>query len=280
MTKQLISTSWSTEIDSWRIAMNGMRLSPQTIDLRVYHLRRVAREHLSASPWSLQPSDLLDWIGRQAWRRETARAFRSSLRRFWAWGVDTERTKRNVADVLPRIRPDQPCARPADPESVQRAIRMADLRVALMLRFANDLGLRRGEVAQIHTKNDLVHDIAGPSLLVHGKGARNRVLPLPDDLAEALSAAPAGYLFPSPAGGHLSAHWVGTLVARALADGTTMHQLRHLCATEVHEETRDLRLVQTLLGHASIATTQRYVASDDTKMREAIRVRSRRWRTS
>ncbi|WP_185981543.1 tyrosine-type recombinase/integrase [Skermania sp. ID1734] len=157
---------------------------------------------------------------------------------------------------------------------------MADLRVALMLRFANDLGLRRGEVAQIHTKNDLVHDIAGPSLLVHGKGARNRVLPLPDDLAEALSAAPAGYLFPSPAGGHLSAHWVGTLVARALADGTTMHQLRHLCATEVHEETRDLRLVQTLLGHASIATTQRYVASDDTKMREAIRVRSRRWRTS
>ena len=57
-----------------------------------------------------------------------------------------------------------------------------------------------------------------------------------------------------------------------------MHQLRHLCATEVHEQTHDLRLVQTLLGHASLATTQRYVKVDDTKIREAISNRSNQWR--
>ena len=56
-----------------------------------------------------------------------------------------------------------------------------------------------------------------------------------------------------------------------------MHQLRHLCATEVHDQTHDLRLVQTLLGHASLATTQRYVAVDDSKVREAIVQRSQRW---
>ena len=56
-----------------------------------------------------------------------------------------------------------------------------------------------------------------------------------------------------------------------------MHQLRHLCATEVHEQTHDVRLVQTLLGHSSLATTQRYIAVEDSKVRKAIVERSLRW---
>lgn len=146
-----------------------------------------------------------------------------------------------------------------------------------MLRLANELGMRRGEVAQVHPENDLVRDLSGWSLVVHGKGQRQRVLPLPDDLAAILRNAGPGYLFPSPEGGHLSAHWVGTLVSRALADGTTMHQLRHLCATEIHNETHDVRLVQTILGHASLATTQRYLAVDETKIRDAVIHRAEAW---
>ncbi|MET9327989.1 tyrosine-type recombinase/integrase [Tsukamurella sp. NPDC003166] len=78
---------------------------------------------------------------------------------------------------------------------------------------------------------------------------------------------------------HLSAHWVGTLVSRALTDGSTMHQLRHLCATEIHNQTHDVRLVQTILGHASLATTQRYLAVDETKVREALTSRAKSWGT-
>jgi integrase len=273
-----ISPTWANEIESWRIAMKAMRLSPQTIELRVYHLRRLARAQLASSPWDVTRADLLEWTGNREWRRETARAARSSFRRFWAWGLSTSRTADNVADVLPMIRPEQPQPRPAHPDVVVTALRHADARVGLMLRLANELGMRRGEVAQVHPEQDLVQDLVGWALVVHGKGSRKRVLPLPDDLASLLRSAPSGYLFPSPMGGHLSPHWVGTLVSRALADGTTMHQLRHLCATEVHEQTHDLRLVQTLLGHASVATTQRYIAVDDSKVREAIAERSRRWR--
>lgn len=269
--------AWVTEIESWRVAMKATRLSTQTISLRSYHLRRLARADLAPSPWELSRASLLEWSGSHEWCRETARAVRSSLRRFWSWGVATGRTVENVADVLPMIPPDQPRPRPAAPEVVTRAIGASDNRVALMLRLANELGMRRGEVAQVHPENDLVRDLVGWSLLVHGKGSRNRVLPLPTDLAEALLAAAPGYLFPSPTGSHLTPHWVGTLVSRALEDGTTMHQLRHLCATEVHDQTHDLRLVQTLLGHASLATTQRYVAVDDSKVREAITQRSQRW---
>lgn len=278
MSNSTISPIWTNEIESWRIAMKAMRLSPQTIELRVYHLRRLGRANLAESPWDVSRADLLEWTGRHEWRRETARAVRSSFRRFWAWGLSTSRTDDNVADVLPMIRPDQPQPRPADRANVVTAMKAADPRVGLMLRLANELGMRRGEVAQIRPENDLVQDLVGWALVVHGKGSRKRVLPLPDDLARLLREAPPGYLFPSPVGGHLSPHWIGTLVSRALADGTTMHQLRHLCATEVHDQTRDLRLVQTLLGHASLATTQRYVAVDDSKVREAITHRSRSWR--
>ncbi|MFT4187835.1 MAG: tyrosine-type recombinase/integrase [Aeromicrobium sp.] len=274
------SPAWAKEIESWRVAMKAMRLSPQTIELRTYHLRRLARAQLAESPWEVSRADLLEWTGKHDWRRETARAVRSSFRRFWAWGLSTSRTKDNVADVLPMIRPEQPQPRPASSTVVVTAMKDADARVALMLRLANELGMRRGEVAQVHPENDLVHDLVGWALVVHGKGSRKRVLPLPDDLAQLLRDAPSGYLFPSPDGGHLSPHWVGTLVSRALADGTTMHQLRHLCATEVHEQTHDLRLVQTLLGHASLATTQRYVAVDDSKVRDAIAARSHRWSSS
>ncbi|MDR1212789.1 MAG: site-specific integrase, partial [Propionibacteriaceae bacterium] len=182
-----------------------------------------------------------------------------------------------TADIIPMIRPEQPAPRPASAMVVAEALRHADPRITVMLRLANELGMRRGEVAQVWPEEDLIRDSLGWALVVHGKGSRERVLPLPDDLASALLRAPAGYLFPRRDGGHLSAHWVGTLVRRALGDGTTMHQLRHLCATEVHAQTHDLRLVQTMLGHASLSTTQRYIAVEGRAVRDAIANRSRRW---
>lgn len=269
---------WATDIDAWTIAMTAMRLSPETIRLRTSHITRLARAGLASSPWSLHTNDLLAWSGQHEWKRETARAMRSSMRRFWAWGVQAGRTEMNIALALPSIRPEQPRPRPANQAAVRSALNSADTRVRLMVRLANELGLRRGEVAKVHPRNDLVKDLVGWSLLVHGKGSRQRILPLPSTLADELVNAPDGYLFPGPDGdGHLSPHWVGTLVRRALGDGTTMHQLRHLCATELHDETHDLRLVQTVLGHASVATTQRYIAIDDTQMRNALLLRSTRW---
>jgi integrase/recombinase XerC len=49
-----------------------------------------------------------------------------------------------------------------------------------------------------------------------------------------------------------------------------MHTLRHRFASRAYRGTRNLRAVQTLLGHASIATTERYTAVDDAEMRAAM----------
>jgi integrase/recombinase XerC len=79
-----------------------------------------------------------------------------------------------------------------------------------------------------------------------------------------------GWLFPTGFGGHLTPDCVGRLVARALPDGYAMHTLRHRFATRAYRGTHNLRAVQVLLGHESIATTERYLAVDDSEMRAAM----------
>lgn len=116
----------------------------------------------------------------------------------------------------------------------------------------------RAEVARVHSR-DLVDDLDGASLVVTGKGGKQRVVPLTATLAAELRARPRGYAFPGSDDGHLSPRWVGKIVAELLPGTATMHQLRHRFATRAYAVDRDVLTVQQLLGHASPATTQRYV---------------------
>jgi integrase/recombinase XerC len=70
--------------------------------------------------------------------------------------------------------------------------------------------------------------------------------------------------------GHMTAKHLGDLVARALPDHWTMHTLRHRFSSRAYRGTRNLHAVQVLLGHESIATTERYVAVDDSEIRAAM----------
>jgi integrase/recombinase XerC len=81
----------------------------------------------------------------------------------------------------------------------------------------------------------------------------------------------SGWLFPTGFGGHITPDAVGRLVSRILPDGWTMHTLRHRFATRAYRRgTHNLRAVQVLLGHESIATTERYLAVDDAEIRAAM----------
>ncbi|MBN9328088.1 tyrosine-type recombinase/integrase [Cellulomonas sp. 73-145] len=270
-----LTPAWGIEIEAWRLALAAAGRPKTTIELRTYHLRRLASWAAPRGPWDLTLDDLIGWTGAMLWEAETRRSVRSSLRGFWRWAVLTGRARVDVAIGLPPITPKEPRPRPAPPAAVHDAIATADPRLRLMLRLANELGMRRGEVAQVHT-DDLLADLVGWSLRVHGKGARERVVPLPDDLAAVIRRC-SGFVFPGACEGHLSARWVGRLVSRSLPQEVTMHQLRHLAATELHDETHNLRLVQRLLGHASLTTTQRYVLVRDNELRAAVGQRSAEW---
>ena len=67
----------------------------------------------------------------------------------------------------------------------------------LMIRLGAECGLRRGEIARVHS-DDVVADSAGRSLIVRGKGDKQRIVPLPDDLADIIIMDARGYSVPWP----------------------------------------------------------------------------------
>ncbi len=127
-------------------------------------------------------------------------------------------------------------------------------------------------------------------LLVRGKGGRERLVPLSPparaalavwlaerDAAQAERRAPSPWLFPSEAReGHLTRQMFHALVKQmALAAGlsparVSPHVLRHAFATHLLAHGADLRVIQTLLGHADIATTEIYTHVADARLRELV----------
>lgn len=79
---------------------------------------------------------------------------------------------------------------PVPDQAYRAALLAADDRERLILRMGAEVGMRRAEVAQAHSR-DLVEDLTGWSIVAHGKGGRDRLLPLPDSLAAALRCGDA-----------------------------------------------------------------------------------------
>jgi integrase/recombinase XerD len=161
------------------------------------------------------------------------------------------------------------------------------LRLACMVELAYASGMRISELTGL-TLAALARDPA--YLVVRGKGGKERLAPLndaartavkaylearPQFLAKGDKANP--WLFPSRgAGGRLTPRRFAQLLDEAAADAgidparVSPHVLRHAFATHLLEGGADLRVVQTLLGHADIATTQIYTHVAGDRLRQVV----------
>jgi integrase/recombinase XerD len=175
-----------------------------------------------------------------------------------------------VAAVLDR-RADT--ARNPDLAERSRTAPALALRDSAILELLYAGGLRVAEIVALG-EEDLHLDQARAQ--VRGKGDKERIVPLGRRAVQALeeyvkrgrpALARAGMqraLFLSVRGHALTRQWVWEMVRASFrsADGSgqkaSPHMLRHSCATHMVEHGADLRSVQTLLGHADIATTQVY----------------------
>ncbi|KAB2809310.1 tyrosine-type recombinase/integrase [Pimelobacter simplex] len=259
-----MATNWATLLAGWENYMRASRLTDETIKLRTYHVRRVA-EGVAAPPGAVTAQQLIDWLAAQEWKPNTAASYRASLRSFYRWAVHARGTAitHSPAHELPRVRVPRGKARPT-PEAVYRlALRISDRRVGLALMLGGVCGMRRGEIARSR-RDWLEPALGGYVLRVRGKGGHERVFPVPDMIARAITSQPehpSGFLFPSKQGGHLTPAYLGKMVKAAL-DGHTTHTLRHRAGTNVYDATKDLRAVQEFLGHAKPETTAIYTGAD------------------
>lgn len=269
----MLSMVWTRELDAWRAHQVAGAMARSSQSLRRRHLTWLGEWAGTRGPYELVLEDLLSFLEPHDWDSETRRSVRSSLRTFYSWAVLSGRAASNPALNLPRVKPKPPRPHPTPQLAYVKALRSAPPRERVMLRLAGECGMRRDEVARVH-RRDIVEDIGGWWLRIIGKGRRERLVPLPATLAHELRQMcleGGGYAFPGAVDGHLSAAWVGKVVARRLPSEYTMHSLRHRGATMMYDQTAgDILLTQQFLGHSSPATTQLYVAIDRAKMRDAV----------
>lgn len=261
--------TWGNAIAGWVAWLVAGAARAATVELRRSQIERLGGEVGRRSPWDVTTADLAAWLAGHGWAVETLRSHRAAVRSFYGWAHASGHIRADPARLLRKVPAAIARPRPASERDVQGAIAAADDRVYLMLLLGSRHGLRRGEIARVHTR-DVTEDLVGWSLRVHGKGGKDRDVPLSNETARLLRAAPAGWVFPNGAGSHLSPAHVGRLISRVLPEGVTPHQLRHRFATVVYARTRDIAAVRELLGHASVATTQRYVAVQDGTLRAAV----------
>lgn len=274
-----VPSAWEQPLTAYERHLWAKGAAASTVRAHLDQMRSFARENASLSPFEVTVDDIYEWMAGKRWARETRRGRKVTLRGFYEWAVDTERIAANPTDKLPKIKASDPIARPATDHEYEAALRKADDRGVIALRLSAELGLRRAEVARVHSADLEDRGKSGTWLTVHGKGAKIRRVPVPESLALTLRTLPKGYVFPgqiverqghSDARGHISPRYLGKLITRVLPPGVTMHALRHRFATKAYNVNRDVFSVQRLLGHASASTTQRYVQVSDDGMRALV----------
>jgi len=263
---------WSQAIEDYQVWMLAAVLSPGTIYLRLYQLRRLSRD-FPGGPWTITTEQLAIWLSSHGWAAGTVRCWRSMLGSFYRWAANTGRVPLSPAATLPRAPRVRLRPRPAPDDVVDEAIGSASRRTALMIALARHGGLRRGEISRVHT-DDLTHEADGWWLLVHGKGGKERPVPLDDATVDRLRdwlRGRTGWVFPGDKDGHLAPATVGRLVTKHLTGPWTTHTLRHRYASVTYEGCHDLAAVQDLLGHSKPETTRIYVDVNREALRRAAR---------
>ena len=267
------------------------RASAHTLRAYDAELRRL-REFLEATAWAdVAPDDLRRFLAcraEQVDRRSVGRTV-AVLRGFFGFAKRRGRLATNPAAgigsprftrSLPRWVPESDLARlfrSLPPPSDEFAARDA-----AMLEVLYGSGLRASETVALDW-GDLSLD-EGRAHVRQGKGAKDRIVPLGGAATDALHTLAAlavgdrggrasGPVFRNRSRRRLDVRSVGRIVARTLrAAGlpeVNPHALRHSCATHLLDAGADLRSIQELLGHASLATTQRYTHVSLARLRAA-----------
>lgn len=236
--------------------LKARKLRPASVTAYTSWLKRLDR-WAECSLLAVDTDDLEEWIADHDWAPASHQKAVQAIRAFYDWAQATGRMRDNPAASLTAARVPRGVPSPCPETVYAAALDRATGQTYWRIRLAGETGLRRTELSQVHSA-DVQRLIGGPVLRVRGKGGSQRMVPLPEDLAAWLELQ-YGWVFPATTGtGHLAPNSVGRWYTRALK--VHPHALRHRYATLAYAATRDLTAVKELLGHASVATTQVYVA--------------------
>ena len=227
--------------------------------------------------------DGLDDAHLRAWQHSTGgdapasrRAYLSTVRVFVTWCADEGLIAADPTRRLGRVREPRRDPRALSTSQLARLrLVLPDERARLVVALMAVQGLRCVEVARLDA-SDL--DAGRRTITVRGKADNVRTIPLADEVADQLErwlagrhAGPVVDLAAATLSGVVAAWMAAAGLKSRPYDGRSAHALRHTAASDLYDRTRDVKAVQRFLGHANVATTDRYLrAGDDDVIRAGL----------
>jgi integrase/recombinase XerC len=294
----------AAEIVSWLSHLGAeRRMSPKTVEAYrrdVLQFLAFLAEHLGGAPSlrdlaALAPADVRAFLAARRAKNIGSRSLMRALAGMRAFGRFLERNGKGKVGALTAVRAPKIGKTLPRPLAIIAAKRVADpdiaagdgrepwihARDAAVLALLYGCGLRIAEAMSLKRADFGTRD----TLTVTGKGRKQRMVPLLPQVAKLIADYVAlcpfdlpddGPLFVGAKGGALSPRIIQLAMARlrgalGLPETATPHALRHSFATHLLARGGDIRSIQELLGHASLATTQIYTEVDAERLIGAYR---------
>jgi integrase/recombinase XerD len=284
------STSLEQAIDAFLVELRVERgLSPLTIDAYRRDLAQFVPH--AGDRWRNDPGPLEAFVAdlQRAGAKGTTQARKSAaVRSFYAFALREGIATRDIPSLVDAPRPGSYLPDVLAPDEVARILdappadEPTGIRDRAILELLYGCGLRVSELTGLDT--DRV-DLPNLQVRVIGKGNKERRVPMGEEARERLhrfvtgprqgwtAAQPTPAVFVSHRGRRLARESVWRIVRRwteaaGVSQRVTPHTFRHSFATHLLEGGADLRVVQALLGHASISTTQLYTHLTGERVRD------------
>ncbi len=281
-------TNFNNEIDAFEDYLSSERnASPHTADAYLRDIRAFLNQSTKKNLQDIKLSDVRLWLAslrKKGQAQTTLRRKLASLNAFFRFLQRQEILSANPAEAVrsPRAGRDLPPYL-----SIDQAVTMVDrettgdffsMRDRAILELLYSAGIRVSELSGL----DLLSISFSPEMIrVRGKGRKERVVPFGSHAAEAIKnylplrdsmlnkrrRPEEKALFINRLGTRLTTRAVQRLVEKrrletGITSPVTPHAFRHSMATHLLESGADLRSIQELLGHVSLATTQKYTHLD------------------
>ena len=277
-------------IDAFLVELRVERgLSPHTI--AAYRRDLVQFAQVAGTRWRDDPQPLLEFVRglqRTGAKGSTQARKSAAVRSFYAFALREGLAIRDIPALVDAPRPGTYLPDVLAADDVERILDAPPaedpigIRDRAILELLYGCGLRVSELVGLDV--DRV-DLPNQQVRVIGKGNKERKVPMGDEARERLhryrigpraewtAKRPTEAVFVGRRGNRMSREAVWSLVRRwsqaaGVAERGTPHTFRHSFATHLLEGGADLRVVQALLGHASISTTQLYTHLTGERVRE------------
>lgn len=241
-------------------------LSRKTVELRTAFALRWLNIWGTLTP---STEEIVRWLDQYSgWTRRT---YHSHLHSIFGWLTDTGLLAHSPLAGVRRNRSPQPRPRPLSAVEVRRALDTDDERLRAFLMLGLYAGLRAHEIAKIHG-----HDVDESAIYVLGKGGQGASVPTHPELWGLAQQMPrTGHWFPSShrSREHISASLVGHAVSnhfRRLGIEGSIHRTRATYGTNLLRNGVNLRVIQDLMRHSALSSTEHYLSVTDDDRRAAI----------